>query len=121
MNEIDDISFQDAAHKNVILWKLMSRLNFWQVKVHHDINHKIMVMSIGMPSNHEIGHFSKKFYFDRLKCIDDKGNAHVYEFSFENAPYIWKVCKEFNFFPVATNRELIFARAELLDHLTKYF
>jgi len=114
-----DITLQEAAHKNIILWNLMRKLDFWKVKRHHDVNNKVMTLSIGKPTNGS-GHWCKQFMFDRLKSIDDKGNAHIYKFLDRNS-HIWNVRSEFNFFPTGASRALVLARAELLDHLIENF
>ena len=35
---MNNISIQDAVHKNVILWKLMCELDFWKVRISYGIN-----------------------------------------------------------------------------------
>ena len=116
---MNNISLQDAVHKNIILWKLMRKLDFWKVRTSYDINRRAKVMSLGRPTNGESGHWCKQFNFDRLKFLDSKGNAHIYEFS-NQASYIWKA-GDFNFFPTGASSTIIFARAELLDHLVSNF
>lgn len=116
---MNNISLQDAVHKNIILWKLMRKLDFWRVKTSYDINRRAKVLSLGRPTNRENGHWCKQFNFDRLKFLDSKGNAHIYEFS-DQASYMWKA-GDFNFFPTGVSSTTIFARAELLDHLVSNF
>ena len=116
---MNNISIQDAVHKNIILWNLMRKLDFWKVRISYDINRRSKVMSLGKPVDREFGHFCKQFSFDRLKFLDSKGNAHIYKFS-DQASYIWKA-GDFNFFPVEASSTTIFARAELLDHLVSNF
>lgn len=116
---MSDITLQEAAHKNVILWKLMRKLDFWKVRTSYDINRRAKVMSLGRPVDNEYGHWCKRFNFDRLKFLDSKGNAHIYEFS-DQSSYIWKA-GDFNFFPTGASHITIFARAEFLDHLVSNF
>ena len=116
---MNNISLQDAVHKNIILWNLMRKLDFWKVKTSYDINRRAKVLSLGRPTNGECGHWCKQFNFDRLKFLDDKGNAHIYAFS-DQASYMWKA-GDFNFFPTEVSSTTIFARAELLDHLVSDF
>ena len=116
---MNDITLQEAAHKNVILWRLMDKLHFWKVKTKYDINRKAVVISLGKFHNNEIGHFCKQFSFDRLKYIDKNGDAHIYEFT-DNTSYMW-LMGEFNFFPVESRKHVVFAKAELLDHLIEDF
>lgn len=116
---MNNISLQDAVHKNIILWKLMQKFGFWKARTSYDINCRAKVMSLGRPTNGESGHWCKQFNFDRLKFLDSKGNAHIYEFS-DQASYIWKA-GDFNFFPTGASSTTIFARAELLDHLVSDF
>ena len=66
------INIQEVAHKNVILWKLMRKFDFWKVKKTYDINRKAMVMSLGRPIDEDCGHWSGPFKFDRLKFLDKK-------------------------------------------------
>lgn len=116
---MNNISLQDAVHKNIILYNLMRRLDFWKVKLSYDINRRAKVMSLGRPTNGESGHWCRQFNFDRLKFLDSRGNAHIYEFS-DKASYMWKA-GDFNFFPTTGSRVLVYARAELLDCLVKDF
>ena len=116
---MNNISLQEAVHKNIILWNLMRKLDFWKVKTSYDINRRAKVLSLGRPTDRGCGHWCKQFNFDRLKFLDDKGNAHIYEFS-DQASYIWKA-GDFNFFPTGASSTTIFARAELLDHLVSNF
>ena len=116
---MNNISLQNAVRKNVILWNLMRKFDFWRVKISYDVNRRAKVMSLGKPTDREFGHFCKQFNFDRLKFLDSKGNAHIYEFS-DQASYIWKA-GDFNFFPAEASSTTIFARAELLDHLVSNF
>jgi hypothetical protein len=116
---MNNTSLQDAVHKNIILWNLMRKLDFWKVKILYDINRRAKVMSLGRPTDRGCGHWCKQFNFDRLKFLDDKGNAHIYEFS-DQASYMWKA-GDFNFFPTGASSTTIFARAELLDHLVSNF
>lgn len=53
---MNNISLQDAVHKNIILWKLMRKLDFWRVKTSYDINRRAKVMSLGRPIDRGCGH-----------------------------------------------------------------
>ena len=117
MNEYD---IQEAAHKNVVLWRLMQKLNFYSAKKKYDINRKTVVISLGRPVDGELGHFCNQFHFDRLKFLDNAGNAHIYEIT-DYGSYLWQARSEFNFFPTTGSRALVYARAELLDCLVKDF
>ena len=116
---MNNISLQEAAHKNIILWKLMRKLDFGRVKTSYDINRRAKVLSLGRPTDRKYGHWCKQFSFDRLKFLDSKGNAHIYEFS-DQSSYMWKA-GDFSFFPTGVAETTIFARAELLDHLAANF
>ena len=35
---MNNISIQDAVHKNIILWNLMQKFDFWRVKISYSIN-----------------------------------------------------------------------------------
>ena len=117
---MNGISLQEAAHKNIILWNLMRKLNFWKVKIDYDSNRKSFVMSLGKPSDETSGHWCNQFHFGRLKFLDNKGNAHVYMFN-ENTSYLKQAQNEFSFFPTGFDRTVVLARAELLDHLINGF
>lgn len=124
---MNDITLQEAAHKNVVLWRLMQKLGFCAAKKKYDINRRTFVISLGRPVDEEIGHFCKQFYFDsklfhfdRLKFLDNTGNAHIYEIT-DYRSYLWQARSEFNFFPITERRAFVYARAELLDCLVKDF
>lgn len=117
---MSDITLQEAAHKNIILWNLMMKLDFWKVKIDYDSTKKSFVMSLGKPSDGTSGHWCNQFYFDRLKFLDSKGDAHVYMFN-ENISYLKQAQNEFSFFPTGFDRTVVLARAELLDHLINGF
>ena len=122
MNEYD---IQEAAHKNVVLWRLMQKLDFCAAKKRYDINRKNVVISLSRPKSKDHGHFYfyshfSQCYFDRLKFLDDSGKAHIYEIT-DYRSYLWQARSEFNFFPTTGSRALVYARAELLDCLVKDF
>lgn len=120
MNEYD---IQEAAHKNVVLWRLMQKLNFYAAKKKYGINRKTVVFSLGRPRSKDYGYFCShpsQYHFDRLKFLDDGGKAHVYEIT-DYRSYLWQARSEFNFFPTTGSRALVYARAELLDSLVKDF
>lgn len=120
---MNDYDIQEAAHKNVVLWRLMRKLDFCAAKKKYDINRKTVVISLGRPRSKEYGYFCShpsQYHFDRLKFLDDSGKAHIYEIT-DCGSYLWQARSEFSFFPTTGSRALVYARAELLDCLVKDF
>ena len=121
---MNDYDIQEAAHKNVVLWRLMQKLDFCAAKKQYDINRKTVVISLGRPrSKEDYIYFClhpSQCYFDRLKFLDDGGKAHIYEIT-DYRSYLWQARSEFSFFPTIGSRALVYARAELLDCLVKDF
>lgn len=105
---MNSISLQEVAHKNVILWKLMSKHGFKALVVRRNAIKNDCSFSLVK----EIAYYDRR---GQLMFLDEKLAPHVYRSSIA-FPF-----DKLSFFPTTSSKDIVYARAAFLDALVENF
>lgn len=105
---MNSISLQEAAHKNVILWKLMDKHSFKALVIRHDAVKRFCTFSL-------VKEIAYHDHHGQLMFLDEKLVPHVYRSSIA-FPF-----DKLSFFPTTSSKDIVYARAAFLDALVENF
>lgn len=99
---MNSISLQEAAHKNVILWKLMDKHGFKSLAIRHDAIKNYCNFSLVK----DIAYYSRR---GQLMFLDEKLVPHVYRSS------IAFLFDKLSFFPTTSSKDIEFEMEAMKD------
>ena len=105
---MNTVSFQEAAHKNVVLWKLMSKYGFKALVIRHNAITNDCAFSL-------VKEIAYHDHHGQLMFLDEKLVPHVFK---SNIAFPFD---KLSFFPTTYSKDIVYARAAFLDALVENF